>query len=128
MLDLKVVDWEPIRYSLEEVSEEVHYGVISQQRRPVRCSLEAYNFVFQQCTDKPARCESMLARFKELLLGHLKRHVRFGDGSNLIREFNTLWKSYQAYANLLSRRVFTYLVQKPSLRTATFCRGESMTH
>lgn len=53
----------------------------------------------------------MLTYFKQLMTSHLSVTSRTLTNSSYIKEFNKIHDSFMLYAELLIRRVFSYLVK-----------------
>lgn len=53
----------------------------------------------------------MLTYFKHLLAKHLTAATEVMEDRNRIREFNNIHDSFVIYAQILGKRVFSYLVR-----------------
>ena len=60
----------------------------------------------------------MFNYFKELLKEYLKMAYENQGKSHLIREFNVLWRGYSKFVQIISKKVFSYLVCSLISRTA----------
>lgn len=80
------------------------------------------------CTTKPSYDTKMLELYKAALKAHIVRYMNeLNEGvkaGTLIQAYNRVWESYEAYALLLAKRVFAYLVFMLIVRTVTSCWGK----
>ena len=72
--------------------------------------VDAYTMVYDKCIEKPSKSEKMLNTFKYLLIAHLKSAIRSFSHPDKIKEFNYYHESYLIFAQILIKRVFSYLV------------------
>lgn len=88
-----------VSLQLTGLSQQITDSVLEERGFSCKAHLiEAYSLVYENCTDKPAQNEKMLAYFKELLVSHLMAAARVLACRNLIREFNRMHNSYMLYA------------------------------
>ena len=76
-----------------------------------RSLIDLYSFVYDHCTSKPAFEEKMLDIYKAALKRHLLQHMsQLKHRSKFIAVYNLICESYTAFARMLSKKVFVYLV------------------